>query len=119
MERITGSTLAPVCPMPNTSPMSIHPNLQLLLHIIDQYPGSTVVELTEHLKPYAPAHDPHTQQAVRTRLRALLAAGFVQLGHKGKPRTYLRTQQSYRVVPSHGPFDPETLRRRPPKQAQR
>jgi predicted RNA binding protein YcfA (HicA-like mRNA interferase family) len=56
---------------------------------------------------------------VRTRLRALLAAGFVQLGHKGKPRTYLRTQQSYRVVPSHGPFDPETTRRRPPKQAQR
>lgn len=79
--------------------MSIHPNLQLLLHLVDRYPGSTVVELTDQLKPYAPAHAPHTQQTVRARLKALLAAGLVQLGHKGKPRTYLRTQVSYRVVP--------------------
>lgn len=100
MERISGTLLVCILYVLNTFFMSIHPNLQLLLYFIDRFPGSTVVELTDHLKPYAPSHDPHTQQAVRTRLRALLAAGLIQLAHKGKPRTYVRTQHSYLVVPT-------------------
>lgn len=79
--------------------MSIHPTLHLLLQVVDRYPASSVVQLTGHLKPFAPAHDPFTQQAVRTHLKALLAGGLVRLAHTGKPRTYVRTPASYRVVP--------------------
>ncbi|HEX2842134.1 hypothetical protein [Hyphomicrobium sp.] len=92
--------------------MAIHPNLQVLLHLIDCHPGSTVVELTDHMKPFAPLHDPYTQQAVRYRLRELMDAGFIQLGHRGKPRTYIRTQASYRVLPTGWVPDEGASRRR-------
>lgn len=105
--------LVALCAMPNTLQiMSIDPNLQLLLHLIDRHAGCTVVQLTDHLKPYAPSHDPYTQQEVRSRLKALLTNGLVQLAHHGKPRTYVRTQHSYRVVPSSWTPDAEALRRR-------
>lgn len=91
--------------------MSLHPHLQLLLHIIDRFPASTVVQLTDHLKPFAPVYEPFTQQTVRNRLKELLANGLVEFIHTGKPRTYVRTRASYRIVPASWTPGKSTFRR--------
>lgn len=78
----------------------IHPRLALLLYLIDRNAGASVVDLTDSLKSFSIPSSPPSQHTVRQQLRTLLEAGLIIVGHKGKPRTYLRTQQSYSVVPT-------------------
>lgn len=99
--------------------MSIHPNLQLLLHLIDRHAGCTGIDLVDHLKCFVPDHHPTTQQAVRSRLKCLMESGLVQLASRGKPRTYLRTRKSYRLVPAAWSPETQGFRRNPSPERKR
>lgn len=79
---------------------SLTPRQKLLLHLIDRRVGATVVQITHALTPFYPAARPVSQLAVRAEIKTLLTAGLVALAHGGKPRTYVRTQVSYRLLPA-------------------
>lgn len=99
--------------------MSIAPHLQLLLHLIDRHAGCTVVELTEHLKPFAPAHNPISQLSVRSHLKTLMESRLVQYANLGKPRLYIRTQASYRMLPASWTPDATQVLIQRPKSSKR
>jgi hypothetical protein len=72
----------------------------ILLHMLHLAPKATVITLVDQVTPFYPKANPPSQQSVRDQLKVLLAAGLVELAHKGKPRTYLRTPKSYLVLPT-------------------
>lgn len=79
---------------------SLTPRQKLLLHLIDRRVGATVVQITHALTPFYPAARPVSQLAVRAEIKTLLTAGLVAIAHAGKPRTYVRTQASFRLLPA-------------------
>ena len=75
----------------------------ILLHMLHLTPQATVITLVDQVAPFYPKANPPSQQSVRDQLKVLLAAGLVELAHKGKPRTYLRTPRSYLLLPASRP----------------
>jgi len=73
---------------------------KLMLHVLSRKSGATVVQITDLLKPFFPPERPTSQLSVREDLKALLAFGLVAIAHTGKPRTYVRTPQSFRLAPA-------------------
>lgn len=74
---------------------------KLMLHVLSRKSGATVVQITDLLKPFFPPERPTSQLSVREDLKTLLAFGLVAVAHTGKPRTYVRTPQSFRLAPSN------------------
>jgi hypothetical protein len=71
-----------------------------MLHVLSRKSGATVVQITDLLKPFFPPERPTSQLSVREDLKTLLAFGLVAIAHTGKPRTYVRTPQSFRLAPA-------------------
>lgn len=80
--------------------MHLPSHLAILLHVIDKKDAQTVVQITDCLKPFFPPTNPKSQLFVRTGLKTLISNGWVQMAHSGKPRTFIRTRASYRVLPT-------------------
>ncbi len=75
-------------------------SLAILQHVIDNKTCKTVVQITDCLKPNFPPANPKSQLSVRAGLKFLIANGWVQMAHPGKPRTFIRTRASYHILPS-------------------
>lgn len=91
----------------------IQPGLALLLYLIGRNAGASAVDLVDNLRPFSSSSTPPSQHTVRQQVRTLLEAGLIIVDHKGKPRTDLRTQQSYDVVPASW-LPPEASRQTTP-----